>query len=66
MEMDDFHVALDHEMRTKMMMRMCLRQDQLVRDPDLEMMTNNVRDQDLETILGDRIDLGQETMIMIM
>ena len=49
-----------------MTMRMCLRQDHLVRDPDLEMMTNSVRDRDLETILGDRIDLGQETMIMIM
>ena len=66
MEMDDFHVARDHEMRRKMMMRMCRRQDQLVRDPDLEMMTNNVKDRDLETILGDKIDPGQETMIMIM
>ena len=66
MKMDDFHVVRDHEMRTRMTMRMCLRQDQLVRDPDLEMMTNNAKDRDLETILGDKIDLGQETMIMIM
>ena len=66
MKMDDFHVVRDHEMRTRMMMRMCRRQDQLVRDPDLEMMTNNAKDRDLETILGDKIDLGQETMIMIM
>ena len=64
--MDDFHVALDREMEMKMMMRMCRRQDQLVRDLDLEMMTNNVKDRDLETILVDKIDLGQETMIMIM
>ena len=66
MKMDDFHVALDHEMKMKMTMRMYQRQDQLVRDPDLEMMTNNVKDPDLEMILGDKIDLDQETMIMIM
>ena len=65
MEMEDFHVVPDHEMRTRMMMRMCRRQDQLVRDPDLEMMTNNVKDRDLETILGDKTDPDQETMIMI-
>ena len=65
-KMDDFHVVRDHVtiMTTKMLMYR--RQDQLVRDPDLEMMTNNAKDRDLETILGDKIDLGQETMIMIM
>ena len=52
--------------KTTMYRRQKRRQDQLVRDPDLEMMTNNVKDPDLEMILGDKIDLDQETMIMIM
>ena len=65
-KMDDFHVVRDHVMMMKMKVLMCRRQVQLVRDPDLEMTTNNVKDRDLEMILVDKIDLGQETMIMIM
>ena len=65
-KMDDFHVVRDHVMMMKMKVLMYRRQDQLVRDLDLEMMTNNAKDRDLETTLGDKIDLGQETMTMIM
>ena len=65
-KMDDFHVVQDHVMMMKMKVLMYRRQDQLVRDPDPEMKTNNVKDRDLEMILVDKIDLGQETMIMIM
>ena len=68
--MNDLHVVRGHVtmMTAKMTTyrRQKLRQDQFERDLDLEMTINNARDQDLETILGDKIDLGQETMIMIM
>ena len=68
--MEDLHVVRDHVMTTntkvEMSQRRLLRQHQHEKDPDLEMMINNVRDQDLEMILGDWRDPGQETMIMIM
>ena len=66
--MEDLHVVRGHvtmmTAKTTMCRRQKLRQDQLVRDPDLEMMINDVRDPDLETILRGQTDQGLEMMIM--
>ena len=65
--MRDFLVVRDHVTMMTVKMSKCRRQrqDQLVRDQDLEMIVNNERDPDLETILRDQSDQGQEIVIML-
>ena len=64
---EDLRVVQDHVTMMTAKMKTCrrLRQDQLVRDQDLEMTANNERDPDLETILRDQNAQGQEMTIML-